>query len=187
MAIEISGRHYEVTDKIRSMITTKLGKIEKYFADIIEIRCVLKVEKYRNICEIMIVGKSYDAKSSQEADVMEDAINSTIDHLKRQAQKSHTKVAKSRKRGPAKTVDSWTVQVFEPSLLRGAKSRGDDSSPRIISSNDVPIRPMSIEQAAMTLDDSKNEFIVFRDLDTDKVTFIYKRSDHNFGMIDPEF
>ena len=49
MNIEVSGRKYEVTDKVRKMIEQKLEKVKKYFHDIIEIRCVLKVEKYRNI------------------------------------------------------------------------------------------------------------------------------------------
>ena len=46
---------------------------------------------------------------------------------------------------------------------------------------------MSIEHAALLLDDSKNEFIVFRDVDTDKVSVIYKRKDSNLGLISPEF
>ena len=50
----------------------------------------------------------------------------------------------------------------------------------------LPIRPMSIEEAALRLDDSKNEFIVFRDLDTDKISVIYKRRDNNLGLIAPE-
>ena len=72
---------------------------------------------------------------------------------------------------------------MEPGLLRNET----DSRPRVIRTSNLPIRPMSIEQAAMTLDGSRNEFIVFRDLDTDKVTVIYKRNDQNFGMIAPEF
>ena len=46
---------------------------------------------------------------------------------------------------------------------------------------------MSIEEAALRLDDSKNEFIVFRDIDRDKVSVIYKRQDSNLGLISPEF
>jgi putative sigma-54 modulation protein len=45
---------------------------------------------------------------------------------------------------------------------------------------------MSIEEAALRLDESKNEFIVFRDLDTDKISVIYKRRDNNLGLIAPE-
>jgi len=184
MNIEISGRNYEVNDRIRDLLQKKLAKIEKYFDDIIEIRCVLNVEKYRNICEIIVHGKSQDTKSRQEAETMEDAVNATVDHLKGQAQRSRQKIRNHRKASPRRlTPDSWTIQVMEPSLLRETEG----ARPRVIKTSNLPIRPMSVEQAAMTLDDSKNEFIVFRDLDTDRVTVIYRRRDQNFGMIAPEF
>ena len=185
MNIEISGRNYDVSDKIRNLITSKLEKIRKYFVDIIEIRCVLKVEKkYRHICEIHVHGKDYDIASTQEAEAMADAIQSTIDHLKRQAQKNRTKIRDHRKGRTtgAEAPSDWLVSVLEPGNLRE-----EDATPRIVKTSTLPIRPMSIEQAALTLDDSKNEFIVFRNLDTDQVTVIYKRNDSNFGMISPEF
>lgn len=181
MRIEISGRNYEITDRIREMINSKLEKLKKYFNDIIEIRCVLMVEKYRNTCEMIILGKDYDVKSTQEADSMEDAILSTLDHLKRQAQKSQKKIRDHRRKEKSLLPDNWTVQVLEPAQLR------TEAGPRIIQTNSLPIRPMSIEQAALMLDGSKNEFIVFQDVDTSKVTVIYRRRDNNFGMIAPEF
>lgn len=185
MNIEISGRNYEVSDRIRDLITKKLDKVTKFFSDIIEIRCVLNVEKKRNICEILIVGKNYDAKSIQEADTMEDAVNSTVDHIKTQAQKNRKKLTDKRKGATATTEPAgWQVGLIEQAELRAA-DRG--AAPRVIRQTSLPIRPMSVEQAALTLDDSKNEFIVFRDLDTDKVTVIYKRRDNNFGLIAPEF
>ena len=92
MTTEISGRNYEVTDRIRNFIEGKLAKITKYFDDIIEIRCVLNVEKYRHICEIIVIGRQNDLKAVQEGETMEEAINLTIDHLKRQGQKSHEKI-----------------------------------------------------------------------------------------------
>ena len=184
MTVEITGRNYEVNDRIRTFIAGKLEKVTKYFNDIIEIRSVLQVEKHRHICEIMIIGKDYDLKSIQEAETMEEAINSTVDHLKRQAQKSRKRITDHKvKAKEKKLTNEWQVSVLEPSLLR----QEDKTSPRIISTSNLPIRPMSIEQAALMLDDSKNEFIVFRDLDTEKVTVIYKRRDNNFGMIAPEF
>ena len=183
MNIEISGRNFEVTDRIRTLITSKLDKIKKYFHDIIEIRCVLNVEKYRNICEIIVVGKEHDVKSIQEAETMEEAIQSTIDHLKRQAQKNREKIRDHHRRDKGAAPEAWQVQVLEPAMLRNQVNH----SPRIIKTNNLPIRPMSIEQAALMLDESKNEFIVFQDVDTEKVTVIYKRHDNNFGMIAPEF
>lgn len=183
MNVEVSGRNYEVTDRIRELIDAKLEKIRKYFQDIIEVRCVLNVEKYRHVCEIMIIGNNYDAKAVQESQSnMEDAIQRAADALKRQAQRNHKKLNDQRHGRRATAPTEWQVNVLEPTALRG-----DDQGPRIVKTTNIPIRPMSIEQAAMTLDGSRNEFIVFQDLDTEKVTVIYKRKDNNFGMIAPEF
>jgi len=148
---------------------------------------VLQVEKYRNICEVIIVGKEHDVKAVQESgESMQEAINLAVDHLKRQAQKNRKKIRDHHRRdgNGRKDVTEWNVQVLEPGKLR---ETGDHNRPRIIRTNTLPIRPMSIEEAALRLDDSKNEFIVFRDLDTDKVSVIYKRRDDNLGLIAPEF
>jgi len=190
MATGIIGRNFEVTPDIRDLIDKKLGRIiKKLFDDVIEYRCVLQHEKYRYICEILIVGKEHDVKAVQESDKsMADAINKTIDHLKGQAQKNRKKIRDHHRKdgndAKADRVSDWTVQVIDPGKIR---LTGDSNRPRIIKTNSLPIRPMSIEEAALRLDESKNEFIVFRDLDTDKVSVIYKRRDKNLGLIAPEF
>lgn len=188
MATEISGRNYEIPPNVRDMVEKKLAKIEeRLFSDVIDVRVVLQVEKYRNICEVIIVGKEHDVKTVQESDEsMQDAINLAVDHLKRQAQKNRKKI-RDHHRGAGngrKSVTEWAVQVLEPGNLR---ETGDQNRPRIIKTNNLAIRPMSIEEAALRLDDSKNEFIVFRDIDSDKVSVIYKRRDNNIGLIAPEF
>src|SRR5204863_5792425 len=189
MATEISGRNYEIPANVRDLVEKKLAKNqERLFDDVIDTRVVLQVEKYRNICEIIIVGKEHDVKAVQESgDSMQDAINLAVDHVKRQAQKNRETIRdhhrKDGNNAKAEQVTDWTVQVLEPGRLR---VEGDHNQPRIIKTNSLPIRPMSIEEAALRLDESKNEFIVFRDLDTDKISVIYKRRDSNLGLIAPE-
>ncbi|MEA2329179.1 MAG: putative sigma-54 modulation protein [Thermoanaerobaculia bacterium] len=188
MATGIIGRNYEVTDDIRALIEKKLARIvDRLFADVIDIRVVLQVEKYRNICEILIAGKEHDVKSIQESDEsMQDAINAALDHVKRQAQKNRKTIRDHHRKdgGINKSqVTGWTVNVLEPGLLR---ETGDRNRPRIIKTTNLAIVLMSIEDAAQRLEDSKNEFIVFRDMDTDKVSVIYKRRDNNLGLIAPE-
>lgn len=188
MTTEISGRNYELTPQIRAFLEKKLAKVEeKLFNDVIDVRCVLQVEKYRNICEIIIVGKDHDVKTKQESDEsMQDAINAAIDHVKRQAQKNRKKIRDHHRGSNGKgtqPVTEWAVQVLEPGKLR---ETGDHNRPRIIRTNNLPILPMTIEDAAMRLDDSRSEFIVFREVDTEKVHVMYKRKDKNLGLIAPE-
>jgi putative sigma-54 modulation protein len=187
MATEITGRNYDITPEIREMVEKKLANIqEKLFDDVIDVRVVMQVEKYRHICEIHITGKEHDVKSVQESEQsMQDAVNSALDHVKRQAQKNREKIRDHHRKDASKpAITEWAVQVLEPSNLR---EDNEERAPRIIKTNNIEIRLMSIEEAALRLDDSRNEFIVFRDVDNDKVSVIYKRQDHNLGLISPEW
>src|SRR5437762_12271931 len=189
MATTITGRNYEIPAPIRKMLEAKLAKIEeKLFDDVIDVLCVLQVQKYLNICEIIITGKDHDVKTVQNSkESMQEAIDLALDHLKRQAQKNRKKLRDHHRKdgnnhkAERAAITEWAVQVLDPGKLR-VRNRA-----RIVKTNSLPIRPMSIEEAALRLEDSKNEFIVFRDLDTDKVSVIYKRRDSNLGLIAPEF
>jgi putative sigma-54 modulation protein len=44
---------------------------------------------------------------------------------------------------------------------------------------------MTAEEAALQLSSEPDQFIVFRDADTDRIGVLYKRKDQNFGLIEP--
>ena len=45
---------------------------------------------------------------------------------------------------------------------------------------------MSLDEAALQLEGSKNDFVVFRDANSDQVSVLYRRKDSNYGLISPE-
>jgi putative sigma-54 modulation protein len=57
--------------------------------------------------------------------------------------------------------------------------------PRIIAARRYSIKPMTAEEAALTLTSQTDQFVVFRDADTDRIGVLYKRKDGNFGLIEP--
>jgi len=111
---EITGRNFEVTPDIRELLESKLNRVEdRLFDDVISVRVVLNVEKYRNICEIFIVGREQDVKVVQESDKsMVDAVNAAIDHVKRQAQKNREKLRDHHKNGagPSELTDIPVIE-----------------------------------------------------------------------------
>ena len=44
---------------------------------------------------------------------------------------------------------------------------------------------MTAEEAAMQVSSAPDQFIVFRDADTQRIGVLYKRADGNFGLIEP--
>ena len=45
---------------------------------------------------------------------------------------------------------------------------------------------MSVDDAAIQIEGSEREFLVFRNADTERLNVIYKRKDGNIGWIEPE-
>ena len=43
---------------------------------------------------------------------------------------------------------------------------------------------MSAEEAALRIEGSEQEFLVFRDSVTEKLSVLYKRRDGNFGLVE---
>ena len=44
---------------------------------------------------------------------------------------------------------------------------------------------MTAEEAALSMESRADQFVVFRDADTNRVGVLYKRKDGNFGLIEP--
>ena len=57
--------------------------------------------------------------------------------------------------------------------------------PRIIAARRYSVKPMTAEEAALRISSKADQFVVFRDADTDRLGVLYKRKDGNFGLIEP--
>ena len=111
---------------------------------------------------------------------MYDAINLAVDKTEKQARRSRKKFRDKRRKADRSNGNQWPVEVLERSSIGGG------GSPRIIKSSVISIKPMSIDEAALQLEDSENDFVVFRDAGSDQVSVLYKRRDQNYGLISPE-
>ncbi|HKD11749.1 MAG TPA: sigma 54 modulation/S30EA ribosomal C-terminal domain-containing protein, partial [Thermoanaerobaculia bacterium] len=48
------------------------------------------------------------------------------------------------------------------------------------------IKPMTVEEAAMRMDGSPEEILVFRDAASQRISILYQRRDGDLGLIVPE-
>ena len=182
MKIEFTGRHYHVGDRARQFIEKKLDKLERFLDDPVEIHVILETEKRRQIAEFHVSHRHGVLQATEESEHMREAIHAGIEKLEKQARRSRKKFMDQRRRAQRQDDNHhWPLEVLDAASITG----GD--LPRIIKTGQLPIKPMTIDEAALELDQSKNEFFVFRDSGTDRVSVIYRRKDANFGLIAPEF
>lgn len=183
MNIEYVGRNFDVDDQVRELIAGKLEKkVVKFVEEPVEIRVTLETEKHRAIADLHLAHRHGVLQATEETDDMYEAINLAVDKVEKQARRSRKKYMDRRRRADRETIDGnrWPLEVLD------RDSMGDAGGPRIIKTTHLPIKPMSIDEAALQLDGAKNDFIVFRDATTDRVAVLYKRKDQNYGLIAPE-
>ena len=183
MKIEFTGRHYHVGDRARQFIEGKMEKLQKFLDEPVEAHVILEVEKRRQIAEFHVSHRHGVLQATEEAEHMREAINAGVEKIEKQARRSHKKFIDRRRRAPRHDDSGhhWPLDVLE------AASVSDGNEPRVIKTSRLAIKPMTIDEAALELNESKNEFFVFRDSGTDRVSVLYRRKDQNFGLIAPDF
>jgi putative sigma-54 modulation protein len=179
MKIDYIARKVVLTDHVRDLTEKKLGKVKKYFNDILDIRVEVEQERHLYVVDIFIKGKDFDTQSTSQNKELTAAIQDAIDKLEIQARRAKTRLKGKKRRGP-ETGKAWPVDVIEPASVTSG------GEPRIVETNDLPIKPMTIEEAAMQLESTSDEFIVFRNAATDNINVLYRRRDNNLGLIRPE-
>lgn len=175
MNIEYVGRGYDVSDRDRELTVSKLEKVSKFLDEPVEVHLEMAVEKHRHIADLHIHHRHGSLQAQEISGEMATAIMNVIDKAEKQARRAKNKHVDKRRRG----AGQWPMDVVDATSVRAG------GQPRVIKSTNLRIKPMSIEEAALQLDTSRNDFIVFRDSETDEVSVLYKRRDENYGLIAP--
>jgi putative sigma-54 modulation protein len=87
MQINISGHHVELTDALRSYVSSKLGRLERHAENITHIDVVLNVEKLRQKVEATLRMAGAELFAAAEDEDMYAAIDALSDKLDRQIEK----------------------------------------------------------------------------------------------------
>lgn len=177
MRVEYTGRQIEITPAIREFTEDHLRKIRKILGEMIEVHAILTVEKYRHTAEINLKSRTFKINGVEETHDMYTSIDAVLEKIERQALKHKgKKIAKKRK--PANALSAATAPAVEP-------ASGSSEAPRVIKTKSFAAKPMTVEEAVQEVSSSKNEFIVFRNAESERVNVVYRRRDGNFGLIEP--
>ena len=57
----------------------------------------------------------------------------------------------------------------------------------MVETRHVPVVPMTVEEAALQLEGSKEDFIVFREATSDRINVLYRRRNRTYGLVSPDF
>ena len=88
----ISGKNIDVTEGLRSAVSDKIGKLERYFTPETEVHVTLSVEKERQKIEVTIPMKGNIIRAEQVSDDMYVSIDLVEEIIERQLRKYKNKI-----------------------------------------------------------------------------------------------
>ncbi len=171
MKLQIHGDKIVVTSAIKNYCEEKFKRVSKYFLEENNLKANINVRVKNKIhtIEVTIPTKNFILRAEEKSDDLYKSIDLVIDKLERQITKNKEKIQKKYKN----TKDfNFEVEVKEEELILD-----------IVKRKNLSIKPMDEEEAILQMQMIGHDFFVFKNLDEECVSVIYKRKDEKFGII----
>ncbi len=182
MAVECTGRNVEVTSSLKELAEERAQRLERHLGGPARVRVVLSHEKHRFGAEVIATHRRRRWKAQEETADPRAAVAAAFEKIDAQAKRDTEKRRDRKHRAPAA---AWRMDVLSGRTIASPRAPGGDGS-HIVRTDRLPIKPMSVEEAALGIESSGQEFLVFRDSSNEKICVLYKRRDGDFGLIVPE-
>ena len=178
MKLNIRGDKMTVTPAMKSYITEKLAKMDKYFENPEEIstNVLVKVKGLEQIIEVTALTKRFTLRAEESNEDFYAAVDLVINKLERQIRKNKDRLNKKFK----------NVEPLEFNFSYGEEDTDveeEENVSEIVKRKNISMKPMDEEEAMLQLELLNHDFFVFKNIDEECVSVLYKRKDGNYGII----
>jgi putative sigma-54 modulation protein len=179
MQIQVTFRHVEPSEAVKEYAREKVGKLEKFLEGPVEANVTLAVEKHRHEADVMILAGGLKIHGRETTGDLFSAIDLVMDKLEKQVRRYRDKLKTAGRNSRRGQELPFKVDVFEAESFTSAE-------PRVVQTHRLTAKPMDVDEAAMQLDLSQDDFLVFMNARTGALNVIYRRGDGDFGLIEPQ-
>lgn len=176
MQVSVTFRNTESESWFKDYVTERLSRIQKYIDKPVDAHVVLSVEKFRYVAEINIMAKGISLVGKEEAKDMQLAIDNVIDKIERQIKK-HKEKSREHKANTNRPEDMGGLREAPAPFEEELKLR-------IVETRRVVLKPMSLDEAILEMESSRNRFVIYRDAHSENISVIYRRDDGNFALLE---
>ena len=178
MQITITARRFELTKAIRDYVESSCLKLKKYFDQIITIHVTLALENSRNLCELSLHAGKFGLQATAEEMDMYLSIDTALDKMEAQIKKLKDRVTDHQKR-------ALKEQFTDFSRASDIRVNNKDHARKTIKTKRVITEPMEIQEAMDKMQASKEDFFIFRNIETDRINVLVKRDSENYKLFEP--
>ena len=172
MKYNIRGDKLAVTKSIKDYIEEKLDKLNKYFENSKDIECKVLIRSKNNLqsIEVTINTNKFILRAEVAEKDLYTAIDLVVDKLEREIRKNKTRL---------KNIYE-TIEYHEMFLNF---EEDEEEVLDIVKRKDIDTKPMDEEEAILQMRLLNHDFFVFKNIDEECVSVIYKRKDNKYGII----
>ena len=181
MNLTTTARHFETDSQLMEHIEERVLRLKRYFDQILNVDVIIAVEKFRHLAEINVHVNGHNFNAKEESGDMMTSIDKATKSLERQIKKFKERLKVSHQK--TKRIEN---NLMPQELVIKAESVGSESGIEIMDPISHEIYELSIEEATMSLEKGEKDFFLFKDSKTGRISFIYKRSDGDYGVIDTQ-
>lgn len=179
MKLTTTARHFESSPELSEHIEERLRRLKRYFDHILTIDVIMSVEKFRHLAEVNVHVNGHDFTAKEVSEDMFTSIDMAAKSLERQIKKFKGKMIKNHHnpRRAARPLSS------SERIVR-ADSVGAAGGINVLEHVPHEVSDLSVEEAIIAMEDQERDFLLFNNPESGKLSFVYKRSDGHYGVID---
>jgi putative sigma-54 modulation protein len=207
MRVDLTGRHVEISPGLRRLVERKLQKVHRQVNDAgLSATVVVTKEKINNVVELTLHARGEQFMHAvAKAGAWETAMTAVVAKVLHQLEKTKGIWQERKRRGPAArsvktprparraqargsapvTAAPPPVAPPEPPAARPQRAK-ERPKRRVVRAQRYSLKPMTVDQAALELEEQKGKFLVFHNAGSDSVNVLYRRDDGQFALIEPE-
>ena len=164
------ARKVTLTDSFKERAEQKLKKLDKFFDDV-KAQVTVSTQKEQASVEFTVWANGMIFRAeAQDADKL-DALDEAIENLIRRIRKNKTRLQK---------------KVKESAFEVPAESVAEEVDYDVIRTKEVPLRPMSLDEAILQMNMLGHSFFMFLNGETGDVNVVYRRNADGYGVIVPQ-
>lgn len=177
MKLEIQEKDYNVSNRLKEIIESKINKLDRYFDS--DASCKVLCKKVKNMykMEVSVLSKkTYFRAEVSNNENMYANIDLALPKIERQINKYKGKL-----NGRVKS-DAFAKTEFE---FIEDENLENEPLKTVVKTKQFELgAPITTEEAEVLLEMLDNQFYIYRNIDTNQINVIYRRNDGNHGNIE---
>ncbi len=194
--IDIVGRNLEVTEPIRAYVWNKLSKIERFHNHIMYIHINLEIQKLEHSCVIIAKFGHIKVKVQAASTDMYATIDRAIDRLQEVLSRYKSRIQDHHKKDLShvdmqveilkRPLDELEAINDEIEAVSAEKEWKKYAPHAVVGVETKPLKILNLSEAIMKMDLSGDQFLIYRAEEDKKLKVMYRRTDGDYGLIQPE-